>query len=1199
MGRMTDYRQRATGFGWRAARGVARRARGLRNRGPEISVIVPFYNVEDYLAECLDSVLAQGFGDFEVLLVDDGSPDGSRAIAEEYVARDQRLRLVTRENGGLGAARNTGVREQGPYLTFVDSDDLLPPGALGALVASARETGSEIVCGAVERFDTRQTWSPGWVDDVHLVKRQRVTIEEFLPLLRNLYTWNKLFRRDFYVAQGLWFRERVAYEDQPIVTQLFARARSIDVIPDIVYRYRSRDDKSSISQQTATLKDLRDRIAAWEVSRDTFRTELSQPVYEGWLETLFEAHFQWYLTSPGTVDDTYWAELVAIVRSLTEGAPQWIWDATPPAQRVLVRLAQLERRADLQEFVRRGGNKLDLWPATVRQDGILLELPLLGDPQLDESLFVIRPEQVKIAHAVENVHWVDRADGSQGVWISGWAFLRKVDLGTHDQTVSVVLRHQQSGEVRHFPSSDQPAASFPPPRDDLWCDYSAGRFGVEVPLAGLASDGDSEVWEVWLHVAAAGLVAEQPVTRLVRSGAAGAIPATPLGGGERLIADWQYQQPLRLRVARGGVVVSGLDLSGRTLTGTVSGEDVGRVARISVGAGRRSADAAWTSTPGASRDFEVELPPADSPADGDSRTWTLAAWNPRGQRLDVLPEPGVLRAPGAGSLVLETNRNGGVIVTEWGRGAAADAVEVSDDGFVTVTGRLFGAGAGKVGLATRNKRMRVFGEPVVTEDGRFRATLELRHERYRFGRLPLTTGDHDLSVVVTADGAEPVEVPLLVAATLSDDLPLNIDADDLEGRVVRGPAAVVRVTIQRPLGAGRGQFHQAQLRRQGPTRSGLTRGVLMRSYFGEHATDNGTSIQKELQRRGSDLPVYWAVQDKSVPVPDGGIPVVVNSPEFYDLMFTVQYYVDNMYQPEWHVKAPGQVLVQTFHGYPFKMMGHPHWRNLQFSQARIEAYDERARDWDYLVSPARYASPLLAEHFNYPGEVLEIGYPRNDVLQSAEAGDLRQQVRASLGIEEGQTAVLYAPTFRDYLAANDTRAVMADFFDFEEATRRLGDEFVLLVRGHAFNARSDRRVGGLKGVHRGHRLPRGVRPLPRRRRRHRRLLLAPVRLRGDGQADALPRARPPALQGHPGLALRLRADRPRSAAGHHRRGGRRAARPRRCTTRARRGVRAVPRRLPRSRGRPCRGAVRGRRVRASGRCLTGRRGPFGASPSMS
>ena len=71
-------------------------------------------------------------------------------------------------------------------------------------------------------------------------------------------------------------------------------------------RYRARDDREPISQQTASLKDLRDRIEAWQVSRDVFRAEVSSRVYEGWIQTLLAAHFQWYLRSPGTVDDQYW-----------------------------------------------------------------------------------------------------------------------------------------------------------------------------------------------------------------------------------------------------------------------------------------------------------------------------------------------------------------------------------------------------------------------------------------------------------------------------------------------------------------------------------------------------------------------------------------------------------------------------------------------------------------------------------------------------------------------------------------------------------------------------------------------------------------------------------------------------------------------------------------------------------------------------
>ena len=146
MSRLAARRHQAVVLGRRIAGRAVRTRLGRRIRPPRISVIVPFYNVEAYLEECLDSILGQDFDGFEVLLVDDGSPDGSRAIAERYAARDPRVRIITRENGGLGAARNTGVRAaRGRFLTFVDSDDALAPGALRRLHETAVRTGSDIV----------------------------------------------------------------------------------------------------------------------------------------------------------------------------------------------------------------------------------------------------------------------------------------------------------------------------------------------------------------------------------------------------------------------------------------------------------------------------------------------------------------------------------------------------------------------------------------------------------------------------------------------------------------------------------------------------------------------------------------------------------------------------------------------------------------------------------------------------------------------------------------------------------------------------------------------------------------------------------------------------------------------------------------------------------------------------------------------
>src|SRR5918999_4707877 len=120
---------------------------------PRISVVVPIYNVEGFLRECLESVAAQTVGDLEVVMVDDGSTDGSAAIAREFAERDSRFRLLSQPNAGLSAARNTGIEAaEGEFLAFLDGDDVLPPNAYELLLGALEQTGSDFASGNVRRL---------------------------------------------------------------------------------------------------------------------------------------------------------------------------------------------------------------------------------------------------------------------------------------------------------------------------------------------------------------------------------------------------------------------------------------------------------------------------------------------------------------------------------------------------------------------------------------------------------------------------------------------------------------------------------------------------------------------------------------------------------------------------------------------------------------------------------------------------------------------------------------------------------------------------------------------------------------------------------------------------------------------------------------------------------------------------------------
>ena len=135
---------------------------------PRVTVVVPVYDVERWLPESLDSVLGQSGVDLEVVVVDDGSPDGSGAIADGYAARDHRVRVLHVPNGGLGSARNVGTEGvTGDYLGFLDSDDVLPPGALATLATTLEESGSDFVTGSIVRWESDGLHEPPWMARLH------------------------------------------------------------------------------------------------------------------------------------------------------------------------------------------------------------------------------------------------------------------------------------------------------------------------------------------------------------------------------------------------------------------------------------------------------------------------------------------------------------------------------------------------------------------------------------------------------------------------------------------------------------------------------------------------------------------------------------------------------------------------------------------------------------------------------------------------------------------------------------------------------------------------------------------------------------------------------------------------------------------------------------------------------------------------
>ena len=216
-----------------------------------ISIIIPVFNTKEYLSTCLDSILSQGFKDFEVLLVDDGSTDGSGAICDEYARQDSRITVFHKENGGVSSARNLGLdNAQGEWVYFVDSDDELLPNGLQTMVGCISDDVT-VVIGGYEQIDKNGDCIQAVKDRVvHTLSKE----DSMLMLFSNHtqyysymgYMWLWLFRRDLIQVNGLRFDTSIKIKEDTlfIVKYLCASNGVAKFNTAPVYKYKMREDSA-------------------------------------------------------------------------------------------------------------------------------------------------------------------------------------------------------------------------------------------------------------------------------------------------------------------------------------------------------------------------------------------------------------------------------------------------------------------------------------------------------------------------------------------------------------------------------------------------------------------------------------------------------------------------------------------------------------------------------------------------------------------------------------------------------------------------------------------------------------------------------------------------------------------------------------------------------------------------------------------
>ncbi|MFD3972031.1 CDP-glycerol glycerophosphotransferase family protein [Streptomyces cyaneofuscatus] len=1029
---------------------------------PRLTVVVPLYNVEEYLGACLTSLAQQTMAELEIVLVDDGSTDNGPALAQEFVDRDPRFRLIRQENAGLGAARNAGVREadpKGEFLTFVDSDDVVPPGAYARMLTELDSSGSDFATGNVLRLRANGALEQSPMFRKSMEKARPAThVTRDWILLGDRIACNKVFRRTFWDEHAFAFPTGVLYEDIAVVLPAHFLARSVDVVEEPVYHWRDRD--GSITTRRAVPKGIRDRVTAVT----TVSTFLAARDKMAEAKRRYDAHALsgdlWlFIEALPDGDEEFHTAFLDHAGAFAATVEPEVFAGLPLDLRVKWQLIRERRITELLALLGEEKNDRD----TFHVRGLLrprAHHPALRD-RLPPATTALTPADLPVhAHLTEAV-WRDGL-----LRLTGYAYVRNAPGGRprlgwlRSGKRLIPLRLRPTGGSGGSGGSGGDEATARSGRS-LHRYARAGFEAVVDPraIAAKAEDGRT-VWKLEAALFGAGRLRRGPM-RLTGTPA----PPAALYTDERTrVVPVLSGNKLELRTERIAALLTGqsavedplrqeecLRLDVKVL------DDDGPVAlRLTEWRTKETQEFALRGSLG-SRSADIPL----SAFRGGDDIWGVQLVGGRGRltvaaRTDADTDAGRYPLPGGRELYAAPNPSGDLVLTDRAVQPVVTSVQWAEGGEVVLEGA-FPEPSGTIGelvLRHSGHHEEATADVELAEGGHFRAVVRPAAVDGPGGFLPLAEGRWYLFLREPGERDPDAYRPLRLATPLHATLPLQQRLEErpftlqrrYHDRLVLESGSALPTAEQGPYGQRIQRERYAALR--AADRSELRPAVLYSSFDGRQVSDSPRAIHRELVSRAPDIEHLWVVRDQQAAVPEGVRAIALHSAEWYEALARSRWVVTNTHLPQWFERAEGQCVVQTWHGTPLKRIGRDLAGTPHADAAYMASMEHRSAQWSVLVSPNSFSTPVLRRAFGYQGEVLESGYPRNDLLYAPDRAKVAAAVRERLAIPEGRRVVLCAPTWREDRPRQGGRYDPGHQLDLDQAREALGDDHVLLVRRH-------------------------------------------------------------------------------------------------------------------------------------------------------
>ena len=953
-----------------------------------------------------------------------------------------------------GVARHVGAEvARGKYLGFIRGGDQLTPEAVEMLVNSLERSGSDFALG---RANYEPKASVG-AENSAVPSGSSLTIEDAPQVLSESFACGRLFRRKFWREV-----ETETPGDWALVTVHAAlRAIAFDVLADITCHRTQRGSARPFGSAEVAI----DALADWADSQRRVRQEVlagaSASVASAWAAQVLDAEVGPFLDDAERADDGQWRELQETVRALAEFAGHAMRNGVRAEQRVKVWLTQHNRRTQLEEFVVRRLVE-ERSPATETRNGLVYaRLPFYRNESIGvpDECFALFEQETPLIASVHRLRWVDGAT----VKFELLAYVDLLDLSEREPALTVRLVHEDTGVQIELATSvtSEPAISRPAGQPHQNYDRGLHTVCVRGDTLVEQSGRSTSRWHLEVVVSVEGLERTARVVQLDPHTHGGLQQRTVSGRTWGPVAD--SERGVRFEVTQPALLAGMLEVDRRALRGSFTSQSpaVRSVSAEHASGNRVHADVRRVDD---SATFEIVLPEIGFlNRDGEDRDWTLRAIGADGSTYPVAwpegDESPRTAGPGQGGVALRANASGDAEIVETAETPLIDAIDLTDS--LVLRGHWLGSTPKVWTLRLRHRRLTVPGSVQFESEGHFEVTFSLRWDEWGLGEAAVPSGTYHLELIV-GDETPEIRQHVMADPELAARSPEESLGDEFRMRVRTTPRQRVVIHLGPPLAGDEiGAFNQRLLQDFHARNDHAVEenAVYLQAYVGESATDSPLAIHQALRQDRPDLVLYWCAADSSTWVPEGAVPILMRSRRWYEVLASSRYLVNNIVFDRWFLPRPHQRVLQTFHGYPSKAMGVGLWESKLLTPRRIQLEVERtAHTWDVILTPAPEMDQYYRREFRYEGQILSLGYPRNDVLTSPDAHLIRDATRNHLGVRNDQAVVLYAPTWRDDAATDHRAARMVSYLDIAAASRDLGDDFVLLVRGHRFHARGSERT---------------------------------------------------------------------------------------------------------------------------------------------